>query len=175
MEKESLSTGVRIDTVIDGIVFGTLRDSFFIKDKKDYRFDLEELNNYSFIVYPKFYNDSLYELDFTALEVKNMFLSKLSLDPIVNLFTIKYNKPDTVYTDEFHGVNYHNIWFKGNLMIEVKYREKGSLSISYRDLSRDIYKNGIISPQGDLSGDVYTKEYYENIYLPRKKSEIKGI
>lgn len=175
LEKESLSSGVRIDTILDGIIFGTPRDNFYIRDIKDYRFDIDELHKYSFNVYPKFYNDSLYELYFSASDIKNIFLSKYSLDAIVRLFSIKYNKPDTIYQDDIFGINFHNVWLKGNLKIDIVYRESGSLSISYTDLSREIYKRGIISPPDDFSGDVYTQEYYQKVYLSRKKSELDGI
>lgn len=175
LEKESLACGVRVDTILDGIVFGTPRDNFYIRDIKYYRFDIDELHKYSFNVYPKFYNDSLYELYFSASGIKNIFLSKYSLDAIVRLFSIKYNKPDTIYQDDIYGINFHNVWLKGNLKIDIIYRESGSLSISYTDLSREIYKRGIISPPDDFSGDVYTQEYYQNVYLSRKKSELDGI
>lgn len=175
LEKESLASGVRIDTILDGIVFGTPRDQFYISNRENYRFNIEELYKYSFNVNPKFYNDSLFELSFNAYDFKNILLSRYSLDAVVQLFSIKYDRPDTVYIDKFHGDNYHNVWLKGNLKIDVVYRETNTLSISYTDLSREIYKRGIVSPPDDFSGDVYTQEYYQNVYLSRKKSELDGI
>lgn len=178
MEKESLATGIRSDTIFGDLRFGMSEHEVYkglnIYTGDYYRFDEPEIKNYKFNVRLNFYNDSLYRISFVAYSFMIGNSNLFNANPVVDVYKLKYNAPDTIILDNTSKDWY---WFKGNKSINIRYSENidfNYLSINYEDLSRNIFDRGLIRSEKDIF-NVWTQDYYNNVYLPKKKKNLSGI
>ncbi len=174
---ESLKDSIRIDTLFGNLHFGmTEREVYgdgleYYADGVYYFISTPEISTIPFFVKPKYFNDSLYSIEFSSYKYG------YKLDDAVKIYTLKYGNPDTIVVDEDkHATMYDAYWFNGNLEINV-HRLKTSytdvLRIEYEDISKDIFDISLINL--DNYEKVFTKQYYDSIYLPREKSKLDGI
>jgi len=176
LQQKSLSSGTHVDTIFNDLVFNCTDSMVYkclginIGDK--YTFPVKELENYFFDVSPHFFNDSLYEIDFNLPDQYYRF------SDIENVYKLKYGDPDTTIKSNVSKTNLvESYWFNSNLQIKVSSRESelfNSVSILYTDLSRSTIGPGIVSDDINYF-NYWTQKYYETVYLPKKKTNLKGI
>ena len=176
LQQKSLNSGKHIDTIFNDLVFNCSDSMVYrclginIGDK--YTFPIKELEPYTFDVTPHFFNDSLYEIDFNLPDQYYRF------SDIENVYKLKYGDPDTIIKSNVVKTNcVESYWFNSNLQIKVSSRESelfNSVSILYTDLSRKTIGPEIVSDDINYF-NLWTKKYYDTVYLPKKKKNLKGI
>lgn len=176
LQQNALNTGVHNDTIFGSLVFNctdsVVYRSLGITTGDKYNFPIKELESYLFIVTPHFFNDSLYEIEFDLPDDYYRF------SEILNVYKLKYDSPDTVFKSSLNNADYEEAyWFKHNLQIKITSRKSdiiNGLSILYTDLSRKINGPGIVSDDVNYF-NFWTDKYYNDVYLPKKKKNLKGI
>lgn len=181
MAVESYNTGIKVDTVIPNVVFGMAKSQLYdaIIDNISigkYNFNVENLYKYKFDVGDCYFNDSLYKIRFTSLS--KSYSEYSDFKPISKAYELKYGLPDTIIRDNKKVESY---WFNGNLQISVSFSESeysNHLSIEYNDLSKSLfaYRDSIVR-EFDNYGNIHcwTRDYYDNIYLPNERKKLNGI
>jgi hypothetical protein len=77
---------------------------------------------------------------------------------VVRVYSEKYGEPEYLANDSA-------LWFKDNLMTSITWVKKsGAILLEYRDLSKPAALTVV-----NNASNVYTGDYYEKTYLPRKK------
>ena len=172
LKEESLQSGIVVDTILNGVHFGMVREELAQKgiiEDNGYYFDVTELSDIKFTSHPKFLNDSLYELQFYLHNNSHKYKD------IISLFELKYGENKKLQTYKKEGENTYNCsyWFIGNLEIKTSHHDNGrysSIFISYTDNRREILR--AIFDKDDYD-NLYTKEYYDSIVVPRKEIELR--
>lgn len=173
LEKQSLNTKIHIDTIFGKLKFGLTENDIYklgFKKGNKYNFSIDVISSYDFMVTPSYYNDSLYRIEFRLMDATPGY----DYDKILNVYNLKYGKPDTIYHD---GDHYYSYWMNGNLEIITDNWATKSLNhivIEYVNLSKDMFGKDIIL-DSDSGFDCWTKDYYNRVYLPNKKKKLNGI
>jgi hypothetical protein len=77
------------------------------------------------------------------------------------------------YIDTSYKNTESTYWFRNNLSIWIFNTDAG-IHITYEDISKGILFNRI-PRKSDEQGNLYTFDYYDSIYVPRRQKELKGI
>jgi len=173
-KKDSMKKEIHNDTIFGNLKFGYNRSEVYKSLNMDreskYVLPIFDDRNFEFYVSSRCYNDSLYSISFT------LFDKECTYKDIVDVYTIKYGKPDSIYTESDEPKTKVTSWHKGNLGIKVETYSISrftTTSINYDDLLR-VFNEQVI-PDKAHSGTYWTKSYYKNVYLPRKKKSLNGI
>ena len=173
--KESPKNIIHNDTIFGNLKFGyneiEVYRSLNIKKGAEYSLPIFDNDNIGLTVRPCYYNDSLYSISFI------LFDAEYKYKDIVDVYTIKYGKPDSIYSETIIDTKKKvTFWRKRNLGVKIEtymVSKFTTTSIEYEDLSRKFGKNLILDKAHPIS--FFTKNYYNNVYLPRKKKSLNGI
>ncbi|MDR0829016.1 MAG: hypothetical protein LBN95_02765 [Prevotellaceae bacterium] len=177
LERESLESGVYNDTIFGKLQFGSTESEIFVALNcyhfYDYRFDVDEIRYINWNIEPAYLNDSLYSIGFRNMDAAYKFST------VVNLYNTKYGQYD--YFDKSDVMTEHYYWFQNNLKIEIyklEFEYGSQMVIKYTDLIKQnfIFENhSKLKQESNNYSDYWTKKYYNDIYLPKKKEKLGGI
>lgn len=175
LELVSLNSGIHIDTLFGKLRFGMTENKIYkeldIFKGSKYNFAIDELHYIDFIVQPHYLNDSLYSLGFLSYDQTYRY------SDIIKNFTMKYDNPDTIIYDDHTSKTESTYWLKGNLELKiekVEYDKTGWVEICYTDLSKKTFNSSYSKEDINDPASFYSEYYYNKVYLPSKKRDIKG-
>ena len=167
MDRDALvKSSYRTDSIAYPFRFGMTREKInYIMYEYSYNFyfAIDGLLSYNFKIYPIYFNDSLMRLRLANYQQYG------TISRFKNSFSIKYGNPDTTFVED---KNIHYIWYQGNKKIELEEQKRyEAVYITYTNLLKDT----VLRVYYDENCDKYTSDYYNNVYLPRKKESIKDL